>query len=73
MICICPADASHCHSIISCYVHIISCASKIKNGLPFWCQRIQVVLEKRLLNGYSSSSTNSKNGLLCDGIINCVL
>jgi len=29
----------HCHSIISC-------SSKIQNGLPFWCRLTQVVLEK---------------------------
>jgi len=34
-----------------CYCHpIISCFSKIQNGLPFWCQLTKVVLEKRLLN-----------------------
>ena len=31
----------HCHPIISC-------SSKIQNGLPFWCRLTQVVLEKRL-------------------------
>ena len=40
-----------------CHCHlIISCASKIQNGLPFWCCLNQVVLEKRPLNGCSSSS-----------------
>jgi len=34
---------------------IISCSSKIQNGLPFWCRLTQVVLEKRPLNGCSSS------------------
>ena len=29
----------HCHPIISCFI-------KIQHGLPFWCQLIQVVLEK---------------------------
>jgi len=29
---------------------IISCFSKIQNGLPFWCWLIQIVLEKRPLN-----------------------
>jgi len=29
----------HCH-------YIISCSSKIQNGLPFWCRLTQVVLEK---------------------------
>jgi len=29
----------HCHPIISC-------SSKIWNGLPFWCRLTQVVLEK---------------------------
>jgi len=33
----------HCHPIISCF-------SKIQNGLPFWCQLTQVVPEKRPLN-----------------------
>jgi len=34
-----------------CYCHpIISCFSKIQNGLPFWCRLTQVVLEKRPLN-----------------------
>ena len=33
----------HCHPIISCF-------SKIQNGLPFWCRLTQVVLEKRPLN-----------------------
>ena len=30
---------------------IISCSSKIQNGLPFWCWLTQVVPEKRPLNG----------------------
>jgi len=34
---------------------IISCSSKIQNGSPFWCRLTQVVLEKRQLNGCSSS------------------
>jgi len=38
----------HCHPIVSC-------SSKIQNGLPFWCQLTQVVLEKRSLIGCSSS------------------
>jgi len=29
----------HCHPIISC-------SSKIQNGLPFWCRLTQAVLEK---------------------------
>jgi len=32
---------------------IISCSSKIQNGLPFWCRLTQVILEKRPLNGSS--------------------
>jgi len=33
-----------------CYCHpIISCSSKIQNGLPLWCWLTQVVLEKRPL------------------------
>jgi len=43
----------HCHPIISCF-------SKIHNGLHFWCWLTQVVLEKRSLNGCSSSSNSSK-------------
>jgi len=38
----------HCHPIISC-------STKIQNGLPFWYQFTQVVLEKRPLNSVSSS------------------
>ena len=38
---------------------IISCCSKIENGLPFCCQLTQFVLEKRLLNRCSSSSSNT--------------
>jgi len=39
-----PPDASrHCRSI--------SCFTKIQTGLPFWCWLVQVVLEKRSLNG----------------------
>ena len=34
----------HCHPVISCF-------SKIQNGLSFWYWPTQVVLEKRLLNG----------------------
>jgi len=34
---------------------IASYSSKIQNGLPFWCQLTEVVLEKRPLNGCSSS------------------
>ena len=52
MICI-WSSWCHCHPIISC-------SSKIQNGLPFWCRLIQVVLEKRQLNGCSSSSSNSR-------------
>jgi len=44
----------HCHPVISC-------SSKIQNGLPFWCQLTQVVLEKRPLNGCSSSSSSSSS------------
>jgi len=41
MICI-WSSWCHCHPIISR-------SSKIQNGLPFWCQLTQVVLEKRPL------------------------
>ena len=44
----------HCHPIISC-------SSEIQNGLPFWCRLTQVVLEKRPLNGCSSSSSFIEN------------
>ena len=42
----------HCH-------RIISCSSKIQNRLPFWCQLNQVILEKAVKNGCSSSSSSS--------------
>ena len=38
MICI-WSSGCHCHPIISC-------SSKIQNGLPYWCRLTQVVLEK---------------------------
>jgi len=47
MICI-RCSWGYCHPIISC-------SSKIQNGLPFWCRLTRVVLEKRPLNGCSSS------------------
>jgi len=58
MICI-RSSWCHCHPTISC-------SSKFQNGLPFWCQLNQVVLEKRPLNGRSSCSTglNANHGIL---------
>ena len=53
MICI-WSSWSHCHPIISC-------SSKIQNGLPLWCQLTRVFLEKRPLNGCSSSSSSSSS------------
>jgi len=41
------------------WLSVISCSSKIQNGLPFCCQLTQVVLEKGPLNGCSSSSSNN--------------
>ena len=41
-----------CHPIISCFL-------KIQNGLPFWCQLTQVVLEKRPLNRCSRYRLNT--------------
>jgi len=52
----------HCHPIIFC-------SSKIQNGLPFWCQLTQVVLEKRPLNGCSRS--NLSNYLQCFYVTLC--
>ena len=49
MICI-WSSWCHCHPIISC-------SSKIQNGLAFWCHLTEVVLEKRPINGCSSSSS----------------
>ena len=51
MICI-WSSWCHCHPIISCF-------SKIENGLPIWCRPTQVVLEKRPLNGCSSIGSHS--------------
>jgi len=50
MICI-WSSWCHCHPIISC-------SSTIQNGLPVWYRLTQVVLEKRPLNGCSSSSSS---------------
>jgi len=36
---------------------IISCCSKIQNGLPFWCRLTQVILEIGPLNGCSRSNS----------------
>ena len=45
-----------------CCCHpIISCSSEVQNGLPFWCQLTQVVLEKRPLNGCSSSNSTANS------------
>ena len=58
MICI-WSSWCHCH-------RVISCSSKIQNGLPFWCRLIQVVLDKRPLNRCSSSSNIMRNaGVNC--------
>ena len=46
------SNRCHCHPIMSS-------SSKIKNGLLFWCRLTQVVQEKRLLNGCSSSSSSA--------------
>jgi len=49
--------ANDLYMVQLCYCHpIISCFIKIQNGSPFWCQLTQIVLEKKLLNGCSSSS-----------------
>ena len=51
--------ANDCIWSSSCHCHpIVSCSGKIQNGLPFWCRLTQVVLEKRPLNGCSSSSSS---------------
>jgi len=55
MICI-WSSWCHCHPVVSC-------SSKIHNGLPFWCRPAQVVLEKRTLNGCSSSSRSSSSSI----------
>jgi len=46
------ADDLHIIDLMTCHP-IISCCSKIENGLPFWCRLTQVVLEKSQLNGCS--------------------
>jgi len=57
---------------------IISCFIKIQNGLPFWCKLTEVVLEKRPLNGHSSSSISSSSCSLsmkcnyCGTLVNSV-
>ena len=43
MICI-WSSWCHCHPVISCFI-------KIQNGLTFWFRLIQIILEKRPLNG----------------------
>jgi len=66
MICIC-SNWCHCHPIVSC-------SSKIQNGLPFWCRLTHVVLEKRLLNECLSSSSitiNLSNEVINGHVIMC--
>jgi len=46
MICYGPSDATATHHIL---------LQKSQNSLPFWCWVTQVVLDKRPLNGCSSS------------------
>jgi len=53
MICI-WSSWCHCHPIVSC-------CSKIQNGLHFWCRPTQVVLEKRPLNGCSVVVVNTND------------
>jgi len=38
--------ANDLHMVQLMPLPIVSCSSKIKNGLPFWCQLTQVVLGK---------------------------
>ena len=45
--------------IWSHWCHCISYSSESRMGLPFWCRLTQVVLEKRPLNGCSSSSASN--------------
>jgi len=56
-----------------CYCHPITCcSSKIQNGLPFWCRLTKVVLEKRPLNGCTSSTSRSSvnsNELLVSSLL----
>jgi len=55
MICI---WSSWCH----CHCHpIVSCSSKIQNGLPLWCWLTQVVLEKQPLNRCSVVVVNCQS------------
>jgi len=44
------SNLCNCRPIISCFI-------KIQNGLPFWCRLTRVVLEKRPLDGCSSSNS----------------
>jgi len=53
-----PADATVTPSSLA------PVKSTLQNGLPFWCRITQVVLEKRPLNGCSSSSSSSSSNLL---------
>ena len=52
-----PADATA--------TPVISCSSKIQNGLSCWCRLSQVVLEKSPLNGCSGSSSSSWIFICC--------
>ena len=55
--------ANDMHMVLLMSLPIISCFIKIQNGLPFWCQLTQVVLEKRPLNGCNISNSSNINTL----------
>jgi len=48
-------------------VQLISCSSKIQNGLPFWCRLTQVVLEKGVLKLQLLLSGKVTTQLRCHG------
>jgi len=57
----CTAGGLQMSEFVTRHAVCYSCSSKIQNGLPLWCRLTQVVLEKRPLNGCSSSSSTSSS------------
>ena len=59
--------------VVICLPPIISCFSKIQNGLPFWCRLTRVVLEKRPLNVCVCACMHAcVRACMCEGVSVCV-
>jgi len=57
----CTAVGRQMSEFVTSHAVCYSCSGKIQNGLPLLCRLTHFVLEKRLLNGCSSSSSTSSS------------